>query len=283
MDDAAVFHDIVSLKTDLTNLRYDMMSRRDEIKFVMGSQDPNLIPLKKVWIETMQLATKAAQIFEGSSGNLAHSMNTLGSLVNGLKSAMQRTQALSKSAGKVLERTYVVIFELAGKEYCFHVDAVQEIVAPKRFARLPLMPYFLMGVMEHRNNVIPIADPARILGVVHRTNRPRLILVMKNGDSIALIVDKVRQVTPVLAGYFREPRANEPMLKMVYEDGTAKMEMLDPKLMLEAGLAKAFQYSRSMNGSSLPPADAKADPSRVAGRYQPLRMNPSTERLRSAA
>jgi len=251
MDDAAIFHDIVSLKTDLTNLRYDMISRSDEIKFVMGSKDPNLMPLRKVWVETMQLAMRASQIFEESSADLDRSMSTLGNLVNGLKSAMQRTQALSKSAGKVLERSYVVIFDLAGKEYCFHVDAVQEVVALKRLLHLPQMPYFMNGVMEHRKHVIPIVDPALILGVKHLGNKQRLILVMKNGDSVALLVDYVKQVAPVLSGYFRQPRHDEPLLKMVYEDGTTKIDMLDPKLMLEVGLRRAFNYSRRINASSL--------------------------------
>ena len=246
MDDASVFHDIVSLKTDLTNLRYDMISRRDEIKFVLASHDPNLLALRNVWIETMQLATRAAQVFESSATDLGRSMTTLGALVNGLRSAMQRTQALSRSARKVLERSYVVIFDLAGKEYCFHVQAVQEIVAPKRFTRLPHMPYFMIGVMEHRKSVIPIVDPARILGVAHQAKKPRLILVMKNGDSVAILVDDVRQVAPVLSGYFRMPRADERLLKMVYEDGTSKMEVLDPRLMLEEGLQKAFGYAHDM-------------------------------------
>jgi chemotaxis signal transduction protein len=248
VDDAALFHDIVSLKADLTNLRYDMIARRDEIKFVLGSQDPNLFALKKVWIETMQLATKAAELFERSTTDLETSMSTIGSLVNGLRSAMQRTQALSKSAGKVLERSYIVIFELAEKEYCFHVDTVQEVIAPKDLAILPEMPYFMKGVMEHRKTVVPIIDPALILGVRHRNGKQRLILVRKNGDSIALLVDDVREIAPVLSGYFREPKTDEPLLKMVYEDGTTKIDMLDPKLMLEAGLQKALHYARRVNG-----------------------------------
>jgi chemotaxis signal transduction protein len=284
MDDAAVFHDIVSLKTDLTNLRYDMIARRDEIKFVMGSQDPNLIPLKKVWVETMQLATRAAALFEGS-GDIMGSLSTLGTLINGLRSAMQRTQALSKSAGKALERSYIVIFELAGKEYCFHVDMVQEVIAPKQFVTLPKMPYFTMGVIEHRKTVIPIVDPALILGVTHINGRRRLLLVRKNGDSVALLVDNVRQIVPVLSGYFRLPRANEPLLKMVYEDGTSKIDMLDPKLMLEAGLQKAFGYSRRINGpeSSGPPSVPQPDSSKSSARFEPLRPGLSTRELRSAA
>ncbi|HXZ98436.1 MAG TPA: hypothetical protein VED24_03625, partial [Candidatus Acidoferrum sp.] len=59
-----------------------------------------------------------------------------------------------------------------------------------------------------------------------------------------------RQIVPVLSGYFRQPREDEPLLKMVYEDGTRKIHMLDPKLMLEAGLQRALRYSRGLN--SLP-------------------------------
>ena len=282
IDDATVFHDIVSLKTDLTNLRYDMISRRDEIKFVMESRDPNLLSLKKVWIETMQLATRAAQVFE-SSTDLQRSMSTLGSLVNGLRSAMLRTQALSKSAGKALERSYIVIFDLAGKEYCFHVDAVQEIVAPKRLVPLPQMPYFMKGVMEHRRNIIPIIDPALILGVTHRSSKQRLILVMKNGDSVALLVDNVRQVAPVLSGYFREPRINEPLLKMVYEDGTSKIDMLDPKRMLESGLEKAMMYSRRINASVNAQAARQDNASKPTAPFKPILPGSSSQNLRSAA
>jgi len=282
MDDATVFHDIVSLKTDLTNLRYDMISRRDEIKFVMESRDPNLLSLKKVWIETMQLATRAAQVFE-SSTDLQRSMSTLGSLVNGLRSAMLRTQALSKSAGKALERSYIVIFDLAEKEYCFHVDAVQEIVAPKRLVPLPQMPYFMKGVMEHRKNIIPIVDPAVILGVAHRSSKQRLILVMKNGDSVALLVDNVRQVAPVLSGYFREPRTTEPLLKMVYEDGTSKIDMLDPKRMLESGLEKAMMYSRRINASINTQSAVENNASKPTVPFKPVLSGSSSKNLRSAA
>jgi chemotaxis signal transduction protein len=283
VEDAAIFHDIVSLKTDLMNLRYDMISRRDEIKLIMESRDPSLMTLKRVWIETMQLATKAAQVFENSSADLERSMNTLGSLVNGLKSAMQRTRALSKSVGKVLDRSYVVMFDLAGKQYCFHVEAVQEIVAPKRLMGLPQMPYFMVGVMEHRRNIIPVVDPARILGVTHNSAKQRLILLMKNGDTVALLVDNVRQVAPVLSGYFRMPRADERLLKMVYEDGTTKMEMLDPKLMLEAGLEKAFGYSRRINGSPEASRGTLQATKAITQPFRPLRLNPSSEGLRSAA
>jgi purine-binding chemotaxis protein CheW len=245
-DDASVFHDIVSLKTDLTNLRYDMMERRDEIKLIMESQDPNLLPLKQVWIETMQLATRAAGLFEGTSPNLENSMNTLGSLVNGLRAAIEKTRALSMNAGKALERSYILIFELAGKDYCFHVDTVQEVVAPKKFMVLPSMPPYMKGVMEHRQKVVPVIDPAVIMNVAPKQGKRKLVLVKKNGDPIALYVDDVKQIAPVVAGYFREPRENEPLLQMVYEDGTRKIHMLDTRLLLEAGL-RATTYSRSVN------------------------------------
>ena len=285
VDDAAVFHDIVSLKTDLTNLRYDMIARRDEIKYVLGTQDPNLFPLRKVWIETMLLATKAAELFESSSTDLESSMSTLGSLVNGLRSAMYRTQALSKSAGRALERSYIVIFELAGIEYCFHVDTVREVIAPKRLAVLPQMPYFMKGVMEHRKMIIPVIDPALILGVTHANSKQRLMLVRKNGDSIALLVDNVRQIAPVLSGYFREPKTNEPLLKMVYEDGTKKIDMLDPKLMLEAGFQKALQYARGINGqpSIGHHRQVQLDSSRSSAPSEPLRSYQPTQAPRFGA
>jgi len=225
------------------------MRRRDEIKFIMGSKDPTLMPLKSVWMETMQLATRAAALFDGSSPKMENSMNTLGTLVNGLKSAIEKTQSLSKGAGKALERSFIVIFELAGAEYCFEVNTVQEVVEPKRLLILPEMPFFMKGVMEHRQNVIPIIDPAEIMNVPAKHDKRRLILVKRNGDSIGLFVDNVKQIEPVVSGYFRQPRDDQPLLKMVYEDGTRIIQMLDPILVLDAGLRKAFAYSRRVNGA----------------------------------
>lgn len=245
-DDAAIFHDILSLKTDLTNLRYDLIARKDEIKFVMETRDPNLIPLRKVWMDTMHLAVRASELLE-SSASLETSISTLGNLVNRLKAAMQKTRVLTKGAGKVLERSYIIVFDLGGTDYCFHVDTVKEVVAPKKAVILPEMPYFMKGVMEHRKTIVPIIDPSDILGFQHGQGKGRLLLVKNNGDLIALLVDQVKQIVPVLSGYFRQPRHDEPLLKMVYEDGTKKINVLDPKLMLEAGLQKALRHSRTLN------------------------------------
>jgi purine-binding chemotaxis protein CheW len=247
IDGASIFHDLVSLRSELTTLRYDMIARKDEITYVMKTHDPSLIPLKKVWIETIQLATKAAEIFEKPS-NLESRMQTLESLISGLRSAMERTRTLSKGAGRALERSHIVIFELADSDYCFQVDSVQEVVPRKRVVVLPKMPFFMKGVMEHRGAVVPVIDPAEILNVESRRDNRRLMLVRKNGESVALYVDKVKEVTPVLTGYFKEPRGKEPFLKQVYEDGTRRISMLDPRLMLEAGLEKALEYSRRVNG-----------------------------------
>jgi purine-binding chemotaxis protein CheW len=248
VDEAIVFHDIISLKTDLAKLRFDLIARKDEIKFVMESKDPKLLPLKRVWMDTMQFAVKAAALFESPS-NLEASMSTVGRLVNCFRMAMEKTQVLTKGAAKVLERSWIVVFELGGKDYCFHVDTVKEVVAPRRIVRLPEMPYFMEGVMEHRKTVVPIIDPADILCQPHSQGEGRFLLIRKDGDSIALRVDQVKQIVPVLSGYFREPREDEPLLKMVYEDGTKKIDMLEPKLMLEAGLQNALRYSHTLNSS----------------------------------
>jgi purine-binding chemotaxis protein CheW len=246
LEEAVVFHDIVSLKTDLAKLRFDLIARKDEIKFVMESRDPKLLPLKRVWMDTMRFAVKAATLFE-SPADLDASLSTLGRLLNCFRTAMERTRVLTKGAVKVLERSWIVVFELGGRDYCFHVDTVREVVAPKKLVRLPEMPYFMKGVMEHRKTVVPIIDPADILRQPHSQGTGRLLLIRKNSDSIALMVDQVKHIVPVLSGYFREPRKDEPLLKMVYEDGTKKIDMLDTKLMLEAGLQNSLGCSHRIN------------------------------------
>jgi purine-binding chemotaxis protein CheW len=268
LDQAVVFHDIVRLKTDLAKLRFDLIARKDEIKFIMESGDPRLLPLKRVWMDTMRFAVKAATLFE-SPANLDASLSTLGKLVNYFRTAMERTQVLTKGAAKVLERSWIVVFELGGKDYCYHVDMVKEVVAPKKLVRLPKMPYFMKGVMEHRKTVVPIIDPAEILRQPHSHGKGRLLLVRKNGDSMALIVDQVKQIAPVLSGYFREPKKDEPLLRMVYEDGTKKIEMLDTKLMLEAGLQSALGYSPRLNTTAKFSARSKTN--RVPDEFLPSR------------
>jgi purine-binding chemotaxis protein CheW len=247
IDGTSIFHDLVSLRSELTALRYEMIARKDEITYVMKTHDLSLAPLKKVWIETILLAARAAQVFEKQS-NLENRMQTLESLISRLRSAVERTRTLSKGARRALDRSHIVIFELADRDYCFHVDNVQEVVPKKKVVILPGMPFFMKGVIEHRGVVIPVIDPAKILNVQPKEDNRQLMLVRKNGKSVAVYVDKIKEVTPVLTGYFKEPKGTEPFLKQVYEDGTRRIRMLDPRLMLEIGLERALEHSRKTSG-----------------------------------
>jgi len=73
------------------------------------------------------------------------------------------------------------------------------------------------------------------------------------------------------------------LLKMVYEDGTSKIDMLDPKRMLESGLEKAMMYSRRINASINTHSAEEDSASKPTVPFKPVLPGSSSKNLRSAA
>lgn len=104
----------------------------------------------------------------------------------------QRHPVIHKSlVGKSL-----VGFEVGDVAYAVPINAVREIVNPLPITPLPHVPGAVVGVGDHRGEVLPVID-LRIRFGLPRLSDPRRakwILVNVEGHTVGLVVDRVTDV-----------------------------------------------------------------------------------------
>lgn len=94
-----------------------------------------------------------------------------------------------------LERSYVG-FRLGDVHYAVPVAVVKEIVVPSQLSPLPQLSASLMGVTEHRGEVVPVVDTRVEFGLRSSANPSgqKWVLVVAGKRSVALAVDRVTDV-----------------------------------------------------------------------------------------
>lgn len=90
----------------------------------------------------------------------------------------------------------LVGFTIGDLSYAVEIARVREIVRPLPVVALPHAPPAVVGVADHRGEVIPVLDVRRRLGLppVVVTRRTKWILVALARRSVALVVDSVTDV-----------------------------------------------------------------------------------------
>ncbi len=137
------------------------------------------------------------------------------------------------------EEIQLVTFRLGTEEYGINIMQVQEIIRLPGIVWVPKTRSFMEGVINLREQVIPVVDLAKRLAVPSegRTDDTRVIIVNVQGNLIGLIVDSVSEVMRINAGDI-EPlpqimtSSNEECLK-----GIAK---LDDRLIILLDLENAL-------------------------------------------
>lgn len=93
-------------------------------------------------------------------------------------------------AGKSL-----VGFEVGGVPYAVDIQRVREILRPLPTLPLPHVPMTVVGVVDHRGDVVPIIDLRIRFGLPPRTGREvRWIIVSRGARLSGLVVDRVTEV-----------------------------------------------------------------------------------------
>lgn len=94
-----------------------------------------------------------------------------------------------------LERSYVG-FRLQDVHYAIPIARVREIVNPSATTPLPQLPPTVIGVVEHRGDVVPVVDACQQLGLGMQVRgaRQKWVLVSAGARSVALSVDRVTEV-----------------------------------------------------------------------------------------
>lgn len=90
----------------------------------------------------------------------------------------------------------LVGFSVGNVNYAVPIGCVREIINPVEITRLPHAPPVVVGVADHRGEVVPIIDLRIRFGVkfVDDARRMKWILVDVGGMTIGLVVDRVTEV-----------------------------------------------------------------------------------------
>ena len=106
----------------------------------------------------------------------------------------------------------LVGFAVGGVRYAVDILKVREILNPLPLVELPHAPSVVVGVADHRGEVVPIVDLRRRFGLASApaTRRTKWIIVQSPQRAVGLIVDEVTDVFGAGAAEKREvPRLGE--------------------------------------------------------------------------
>jgi purine-binding chemotaxis protein CheW len=90
----------------------------------------------------------------------------------------------------------LVGFIVGGARYAVPVSVVREVVHPAELTPIPNAPAFLLGLFDHREEVVPVVALAQRLGLKAQVTeeRSKWILVEVRGKAVGLVVDEVTEV-----------------------------------------------------------------------------------------
>ncbi len=90
----------------------------------------------------------------------------------------------------------LVGFQVGDVQYAVEILRVREIINPLPMVQLPKSPKTIIGVADHRGEVVPILDLRTRFGIerMGNTRRTKWVIVGVNGRSVGLVVDAVTDV-----------------------------------------------------------------------------------------
>src|SRR5205085_2964179 len=109
-------------------------------------------------------------------------------------SNMSPRRAHNSSSG-----TRLVAFEVGDVRYALAIDCVREIMRPLPALALPDAPAAVLGVIDHRGEVVPVLDLRKRFAATPsaRARNARFVIVERGGRRLGLAVDGVNEVFAV--------------------------------------------------------------------------------------
>lgn len=112
----------------------------------------------------------------------------------------QRAAALARPVQEEArgEGREVLVFTVSGQAYAVDATAVREVLPARHLSRVPGGPPHLVGVLNVRGDILPVADTARLLGGTWMAPDQAQVLVMDGaGPGLGLLADSVVELRNV--------------------------------------------------------------------------------------
>lgn len=103
---------------------------------------------------------------------------------------------VSDSVSKRRNTSQFVGFQIAGQEYAFRIEQIQEIVILEQVTKTPQVPEYVEGVANLRGSIIPIINLRKLFGLEPKLadSETRTIVVNVGQRTMGCTVDMVSQV-----------------------------------------------------------------------------------------
>lgn len=157
-----------------------------------------------------------------------------------------------------------LIVALGSEEYGIDILRIREIIKPRPTTDVPRAPWFVIGVIAVRGQVIPVIDLSRRLRVQPGSRGAagtRLLVVACEEELFGLLVDEVRHVVRLTPEQFDQIEAPPPILTGVEADfvagvarPSAEADRLLILLQLDAILRFEVVRARRSAGAGASPA-----------------------------
>jgi purine-binding chemotaxis protein CheW len=119
-----------------------------------------------------------------------------------------------------------VVFKLGQEEYGLDILKVQEIIRPLKVAKLPNSPAYVLGIIDLREEIIPIIDLKQFLnlGSWEETEETRIIVVKQNDNALGVLVDEVEEVLRISKQKIKSSEDLDHNINKEFINGIAKVE-----------------------------------------------------------
>jgi purine-binding chemotaxis protein CheW len=125
---------------------------------------------------------------------------------------------------------------------CFAVpaDGVVEVLRGGRLARVPLAPHGVLGLMHLRGRIVPVVDPAALLGISRGTpERATHLVIALQDDWYGLVIDEMLDVVEIPADRIEHVatpaiEAGGEALTGVFAAPERLVHLLDPQRMIHS-------------------------------------------------
>ncbi|MCK5386098.1 MAG: chemotaxis protein CheW [Gammaproteobacteria bacterium] len=89
-----------------------------------------------------------------------------------------------------------VTFHLENEKYGIKVMQVQEVLRMTEIAPVPGAPYYVLGIINLRGNVVTVIDTRRRFGLpeIENDDETRIVIVEANNNVVGILVDSVAEV-----------------------------------------------------------------------------------------
>ena len=120
----------------------------------------------------------------------------------------------------------LVLFTLGDESYGVDISIVHEIIEMQHITAFPGMSTFVEGIINIRNNVAPVIDMRKRLGLItiERTRDTRIIVVDIAGRKVGMVVDMVTGVKRIPADAIEPPSGIITTYDLDYMLGIAKLD-----------------------------------------------------------